>query len=179
VQLPAFEEVCNGTDGGYFPFTIANPPAMAIETVVTPGLTPYLAHPVIITADSNASVNASYFAGESVSCPPNCGGSVVPLTSLSGLYYFRPCNQFTSGDVCLSPPPNAVCGYGVGGDDCKRCPVGAVCPGGNRLWPRKGMVSSDHRGSSLGTRVFTSGFGGNVSPCQGTGRSTSGRIHLY
>jgi hypothetical protein len=140
LQLPTFEEVCNGTSGGYFPFGLANPATMTVETVLTADMAPYLAQPVSITSDSSASLNASYYSGNTVHCPPHCGGSLVSSPSTSGLYYYRPCTHYSSGDVCLDPPAGTVCGYGNGGDECQECPVGAVCPGGNRLWPRAGGV---------------------------------------
>ena len=79
--------------------------------------------------------------------------SVLPVASSAasqGFYYTLACAQtglFTdpSTGACSDPsnPASLNCAYGSG-ESCVGCPVGTLCPGGRRLWPRAGFwVSSE------------------------------------
>ena len=67
-----------------------------------------------------------------------------------GLYFSQPCSSssftdtLTGACVNASDPASTQCGLGSG-DSCSRCPSGALCPGGTRLWPRPGYYASSER----------------------------------
>ena len=75
-------------------------------------------------------------------------GAVTPLQSSGvsslGIFYARSCNASglftdpsTGGCTNASDPASFFCAVGSG-DDCSVCPVGGLCPGGSRVWPRAG-----------------------------------------
>ena len=63
-----------------------------------------------------------------VSCPPHCPG-----THGDGVHYTKECAGYLHGSDCLSAVNASLCAYGSG-DHCVKCPVGAICPGGFRMW---------------------------------------------
>jgi hypothetical protein len=69
--------------------------------------------------------------GGTVSCPPYCPGSNIG--DVGGVYYTSVCVGYAQGQVCLDPATASQCAFGSG-DSCKRCPVGGICPGGQRCW---------------------------------------------
>lgn len=78
----------------------------------------------------------------------------VPLDMQAGLYYARSCAAAGFADpasgVCTnaSDPLAATCGFGAGAD-CRPCPVGALCPGGRRVWPRPGFYTASESSGSV------------------------------
>jgi hypothetical protein len=75
--------------------------------------------------------------GGVVSCPPHCPGYANTMPGSSGAFYTSVCVGFESGPSCLDASTAGLCGVGSG-DSCRRCPKGAFCPGGSRLWPQPG-----------------------------------------
>lgn len=68
----------------------------------------------------------------SISCPPLCPG--VSESSIGGAFYTPLCVGYNrTGAACLDPSTAHLCALGSG-DTCQPCPVGGICPGGNRLW---------------------------------------------
>ena len=66
-----------------------------------------------------------------------------------GIFYAAACSaesgsHFTdpATGACTnaSDPRSANCAYGSG-DSCRRCPRGALCPGGARMWPQRGYYT--------------------------------------
>ncbi len=60
----------------------------------------------------------------------------VPLRAAwtSGVYYTSFCAGYSNDtSVCMNPSRAQECAVGYG-DDCQRCPQGALCPGGYRVW---------------------------------------------
>ena len=75
-----------------------------------------------------------------------------------GIFYTAACSaesgsQFTdpATGACTnaSDPRAANCAFGSG-DSCRRCPRGALCPGGARVWPQRGFYAI---AESVGTVV--------------------------
>jgi hypothetical protein len=67
-----------------------------------------------------------------VSCPQLCPGG-LPTSHFGGIYYSETCVGYETGPVCFAAETSRRCAFGSG-DSCRRCPTGAVCPGGSRLW---------------------------------------------
>jgi len=82
-------------------------------------------------------------AGGRIECPGSC-----PLSGL-GFNYVSKCLNYESPTKCSSltnPPDN--CAYGAG-DKCQDCPKTAVCPGGFRMWPRRGYWTSSEKAGTV------------------------------
>ena len=71
-------------------------------------------------------------------------------SSSAGFYFSPTCSSSSFTDpltgACANAndPASTQCGLGSG-DSCSRCPSGALCPGGTRLWPRPGYYASSER----------------------------------
>ena len=71
-------------------------------------------------------------------------------SSSAGFYFSPTCSSSSFTDpltgACANAndPASTQCGLGSG-DSCSRCPSGALCPGGTRLWPRPGNYASSER----------------------------------
>jgi hypothetical protein len=98
--------------------------------------------------------------GQLVAVDGAAGGAVVSDSAVwgYGITYVAECTgsawEDPSSGVCqsLTAPPYALARCGIGyGDSCRRCPyAAAVCPGGERLWPRPGYwVSEESMPASL------------------------------
>lgn len=104
-----------------------------------------------------------------VVCPPYCPGSTVgdwpvaptsgPSTSVGGqrptsvpdspvLQYVCECQGYLSGPPGLEVETADQCAWGEG-DDCTKCPTGALCPGGYRMWPQAGYWAASYQASSV------------------------------
>ena len=67
-----------------------------------------------------------------------CRAIAADTCSYVLVYYFPPCQGAAWSPACLSRPPSAAnCPVGEGAS-CSPCPTGAICPGGNRVWPQPG-----------------------------------------
>lgn len=73
---------------------------------------------------------------------------VVAIAASAGLFYSEACSStgiYTdpSSGACTnaSDPASGLCAFG-GGDACRPCPSGALCPGGYRAWPQQGHWSA-------------------------------------
>ena len=96
-----------------------------------------------------ASSEGDFVLGLEPSSPVGALPVALPAarTTSAGIFYAVECADTglwtdpTSGACSnASDPASYGCAYG-GGSACSVCPVGAVCPGGARLWPRAGFWS--------------------------------------
>lgn len=72
--------------------------------------------------------------------------TALQASGSGGIYYALACvGSYTSVEsgACsnASSPLSQRCAWGLG-DSCQLCPRGALCPGGQRLWPRPGFWAS-------------------------------------
>ena len=75
----------------------------------------------------------SVVGGGVISCPPLCPGK-SSSASAGGVMYSSECTGgYLHGAGCLSVENASRCAYG-NGDHCRRCPTGAICPGGFLMW---------------------------------------------
>ena len=69
-------------------------------------------------------------------------GGPVPLLPPGGVRYLAVCPNYTSPltSACTnaSDPRSGLCAWGAG-RRCAPCPPGGLCPGGFRLWSRRGF----------------------------------------
>lgn len=86
-----------------------------------------------VGGDAYKTIAISNADGGVASCPPYCPGFAD--TPTGGVYYTNECvcNNCTVGPACLDPARASGCLYGQG-DECRPCPEGGLCPGGDRLW---------------------------------------------
>ena len=104
--------------------------------------------------------------GGAVSCPPVCPGVAdLPAEDLtaalvalhadsrpavrSGVYYTPVCAGYPPPDNrCVEVVTAQSCAYGYA-DSCRQCPVGAFCPGGDRMWSQPGYWLADESSTHL------------------------------
>jgi hypothetical protein len=107
--------------------------------------TPSLAGPSPPSSPSTSALAAPPVSGISdvspsstPSAPRTPRPSVSPFVSCVTLGFTDPALP----GVCTnaSDPRSANCAYGAG-SDCRKCPKGALCPGGFRAWPQQGFYS--------------------------------------
>jgi hypothetical protein len=80
-----------------------------------------------------------YYLGGTVSCPPHCPGVAFSKGVHGGVFVTQPCPGFVNGPACLHAHTSRTCGvWNAQFTSCDRCPVGAVCPGGQRMWAQAG-----------------------------------------
>jgi hypothetical protein len=133
---------CDGADG-YKPLTLENPlspGSVAAGAVVAARIV--VGSESVDGVDDFGGVALDGMAGGRVQCPPHCPGSADDVTSHGGVYFTPVCVGFTEDkQACLVPSTARQCAVGSG-DTCERCPVGALCPGGDRVWPLPGFWNS-------------------------------------
>ena len=71
--------------------------------------------------------------GGTAACPPSCPGSTEVALGASGAFYTSSCVGYPTDASCIEAATASTCAFGVG-DTCRPCPVGAICPGGQRAW---------------------------------------------
>lgn len=96
-----------------------------------------------ITQPSSAFPGAAV-ASDTLSCPPSCPGQAQPR----GVFYTEQCVGYAAGAACLRASSAQTCAFGSG-DLCQRCPPGAFCPGGQRVWSQPGYYTPSEASSSL------------------------------
>jgi hypothetical protein len=111
VQLPSWNDVCHGSplsSCGYHTLTLQNPGWGSYEA-------------------------------SSIACPPHCPvDSSGVLVDTQGVYMSKLCPAMSVGPGCLETSSAASCGYVTTSGVCRKCPKGALCPGGDRVWPDAG-----------------------------------------
>jgi hypothetical protein len=168
LRTPSPIAICgsNTTACGYVALEVVNPAAAAGDAELPPyNIT--VSCPPLCPGSYDASVAAPFapsvagvIALGSIP-PPVSGGAPVllrdPDTASIGIYYTLLCSATgvftdpTTSNACVnaSDPASVDCAYGTG-DACVRCPGGALCPGGYRLWSRPGWwVASEASGAVL------------------------------
>jgi len=96
---------------------------------------------------------AAAAAASSSGASSSGGSSGVSGSSGFGMYYSQTCSSGSFTDplsgACtnVSDPASSDCALGAG-SSCTRCPAGALCPSGTRLWPRPGYYVGSERDSS-------------------------------
>ncbi len=160
---PAIDTVCpaaaTGGDCGYAALNVANPVTTALLASRTstqlscppfcPGLfTGMVPFPAVTAASTGQSAQYSFVPAlqQSNALPAPVQSSAVQF-SAAGLYYTSSCiaegyTDPTDG-ACLNTtsPGFGRCAFGIG-SNCKPCPYGAICPGGNRAWPMPGFYTA-------------------------------------
>lgn len=95
-------------------------------------------------------------------CPPYCPGTSAidwpssaavleegAVVRTNPIQYVCQCTGYAFGAVCMDADVSrGQCAWGEG-DDCRRCPTGAVCPGGYRLWPQPGYWAATAASESV------------------------------
>jgi len=87
--------------------------------------------------------------GGTIACPGACSLGTL------GIYIARICRGFSPPELCsrISDETNddgsLNCGFGIGADSCTSCSSNGFCPGGLRLWSRRGYWTASETAGSL------------------------------
>ncbi len=151
LRVPPYAVLCrDATCPGYLPLRVQNPVRSGLLVTRDSSSNDLV---VFQGPDRGAQQRAERFATQAFAlplaanetlggvtvCPSDCPGSAAGL----GLYVTQTCDGFESEpSVCMDKRKASQCGVGQG-NQCRSCPSGAVCPGGQRIWPQPGFWSGN------------------------------------
>jgi hypothetical protein len=161
IRTPSPSAVCgsNTTACGYATLVLENPTVAGVtanESAELPSYNITMSCPPFCPGNYDASVAAPYapYSPGVISLgsiPPSENGGAPrllynPESASIGFYYTLACSATglftdpTLSGACVneSDPASYNCAYGTG-DACVKCPAGGLCPGGYRLWSRRGF----------------------------------------
>jgi len=158
IDTPAALVLCGSAarDCGYVALVVANSPTdgsrgAALSCPICPGAVGGSVVPIATGSGSFALGTDPAAQGDLKTLLPLAPAALSSM----GIYHSVSCAQtglwtdpLSGACTDASNPLSYSCAYG-GGSSCVTCPVGALCPGGSRLWPRVGYWSPRDASSSV------------------------------